>query len=137
MAKSKGRGKHGGKSPSVMGYFRKIFREQPQLLGTRSNQEVIQQWLRDNPEHQAMPASVRNTLSNLKSMLRKKLRGPKPQAEGLDAGSGRRASSQLETLELHIDDALTLARTLDANGLESVIRLLRRARNEVVWKLGQ
>jgi hypothetical protein len=40
-------------------------------------------------------------------------------------------------LEEHIDDCLTVAKLLDREGLGHVIRLLRQARNEVVWKLGQ
>lgn len=47
--------------------------------------------------------------------------------------SGRR----LESLEERIDEGLTMARNLDVSGLENVIQLLRRARNEVVWKIGQ
>jgi hypothetical protein len=43
----------------------------------------------------------------------------------------------LEVLEEQIDECLLAARTLDRQGLESVINLLRRARNEVVWKMGQ
>jgi hypothetical protein len=46
-------------------------------------------------------------------------------------------TNELEVLEQQIDEALIAARTLDKEGLESVISLLRRARNEVVWKLGQ
>jgi hypothetical protein len=32
---------------------------------------------------------------------------------------------------------LTLAKNLDREGLANVIGLLRRARNEVVWKMGE
>jgi hypothetical protein len=50
----------------------------------------------------------------------------------------RRASSNgLEALEEHIDDSLTLAKNLDRSGLAEVIILLRKARNKVVWKLGE
>ena len=41
----------------------------------------------------------------------------------------------LEALEEQIDECLTMARNLDREELESVIHLLRRARNEIVWKL--
>ena len=51
-------------------------------------------------------------------VLRKKLRG-------------------LESLEERIDGCLNMARTMDAEDLSSVISHLRRARNEVVWKLGE
>ena len=43
----------------------------------------------------------------------------------------------LESLEEQIDECLTLAKNLDREGLSSVINLLRRARNEVVWKIGE
>jgi hypothetical protein len=43
----------------------------------------------------------------------------------------------LELLEEQIDDCLILAKHLDREGLDSVIKLLRRARNEVDWKVGQ
>jgi hypothetical protein len=46
-------------------------------------------------------------------------------------------SHKLEALEELIDDCLSLAKHLDREGLESIIKLLRRARNEVVWKMGQ
>ena len=42
-----------------------------------------------------------------------------------------------ESLEEQIDECLTLAKNLDREGLSSVINLLRRARNEVVWKMGE
>ena len=44
-------------------------------------------------------------------------------------------ASKLEQLEENIDECLTFAKNLDRTGLESVIHNLRRARNEVVWKL--
>jgi hypothetical protein len=40
-------------------------------------------------------------------------------------------------LEEQIDECLTLGKRLDREGLRGVLVLLRRARNEVVWKLGQ
>ena len=43
----------------------------------------------------------------------------------------------LDALEEQIDECLTLAKNLDREGLANVISLLRRARNEVVWKMGE
>jgi len=43
----------------------------------------------------------------------------------------------LASLEENIDNCLDQARSLDRDGLEGIIKLLRRARNEVVWKLGE
>jgi hypothetical protein len=131
-------------APSTMGYFRAIFKENPKLLRTRSNEEILRRWLADNPTFRDVPQRVKNTLSNLKSVLRKKRRTRRNrQAEAIQNGANavptlkRLKPSSLEALEIQIDDCLSLARALDPQGLENVIRLLRRARNEVVWKTGQ
>lgn len=137
-----------GDGASVSGYFRAIFKEHPSLLKARSNEELLQRWLADHPDEKEVPGRVKNSLSNLKSVLRKKLRKKtdrekKPEepirATPADesAPSPTTASPNLESLEEQIDDCLTMAKNLDREGLESVIHLLRRARNEVVWKLGQ
>ena len=49
----------------------------------------------------------------------------------------RTGKATLENLEELIDECLVSAKGLDREGLDSVIRLLRHARNSVVWKLGQ
>lgn len=130
---AKRRGKVSGNN-SVMGYFRRIFSERPELLDTRSNAEITQLWLKDHPEHKELPASVRNSLANLKSLLRRKNRNTNPGPAG---NNGTLSQRNLEILEAKIDDALTLARLIDGDELASVVRLLHRARNEIVWKLGQ
>ena len=132
---------------TVSGYFRRLFTENPRWLDATSNAEIVQRWLADHPGTSEMPRNIRNTLANLKSVLRSKLRNkPKrtqrtPQQASDTAGQqGPRrsaASSRLEVLEEQIDDCLILARNTDREGLESIIKLLRRARNEVVRKLGQ
>ena len=53
------------------------------------------------------------------------------------AAAPRKGVRGLESLEEQIDECLTLAKNLDREGLSSVINLLRRARNEVVWKVGE
>jgi hypothetical protein len=90
---------------------------------------------------------VKASLSNVKSMLRSKKRkkvarhaegnqviehGMKPSIARVPSGS-----SKLEQLEQHIDECLIEARLLDKEGLDDVIHYLRRARNAVVWKIGQ
>jgi hypothetical protein len=40
-------------------------------------------------------------------------------------------------LEEKIDERMMLARETDAEGLDGVVKLLRRARNEVVWRSGE
>jgi hypothetical protein len=139
MAKIRGRGP-GGKE-SVSGYFRKIFLDRPELLHSKSNEELIQRWKTDHGTNQ-VPNSVRSNLANLKSNLRKRQRLGLP----LSAQSaGQRTPARtpftgghaLEALEEHIDDSLTMAKNLDRTGLDDVITLLRTARNKVVWKLGE
>jgi hypothetical protein len=130
---------------TVSGYFRRVFAENPKLLNSRSNDELLSRWLADHPGEKEVPERIRQNLSNVKSILRKqqRKRGRRRQEQDQAAGAPprpaapRRASDSLEALEEHIDDALTLAKVIDREGLQSVIHLLRRARNEVVWKQGQ
>jgi hypothetical protein len=134
---------------SIAGYFRKIFEARPRLLGVRSNEQLLKQWLADHPDHPEVPQTVKNNLSNLKSVLRSKKRrkvarrAEAAQANGVPshpvAPVARKptGSTKLEALELQIDECLILARQLDRQELHDVITLLRRARNAVVWKIGQ
>jgi hypothetical protein len=133
---------NGGESAS--GYFRKVFAENPKLLQSRSNEELIRRWLSDHPGEKEVPDRVKNILMNVKSILRKtgRKRGrrqeeKRQQAAGVTPAPARRLARGLEELEEHIDECLTVARIIDREGLDHVIRLLRQARNEVVWKLGQ
>jgi hypothetical protein len=144
MAKAKGNAKADNGAETVSSYFRKVFAENPKLLKSRSNDELLQRWLADHPGEKEVPRRVRQNLANIKSVLRKKgrKRGRRQQAEQLQGGEAtvaqaRRSSRGLEQLEEQIDECLTAAKVLDREGLEHVIRLLRQARNEVVWKLGQ
>jgi hypothetical protein len=143
MAKSKG-GNAGQGAETVSGYFRKVFAENPKLLKTRSNEDLLRRWLTDHPGEKEVPNRVKQGLSNVKSILRKKGRkraGRQEANHELAAGTvpapAKRSSNRLEHLEEQIDECLTAARALDREGLEHVIRLLRQARNQVVWKLGQ
>ena len=89
------------------------------------------------------PERLRQILSNVKSVLRKRGRqktaAAKPQGRLLTARAAARETplDKLEFLEERIDDCLTIAKLVDQEGLGSVIQHPRRARNEVVWKLGQ
>jgi hypothetical protein len=89
--------------------------------------------------------NVKVGLRNVKSVLRSKGRRRRkakaasttataPVGQPTETGVKR---SKLEALEERIDDTLTLARGLEEEGLHDVISHLRRARNEVVWKMGQ
>jgi hypothetical protein len=130
---------------TVSGYFRKVFAEHPDWLDSRSNDQLFARWLKDHPGQTEVPEKVRQNLSNIKSVLRKqsrKARRPKKvrpdaRANSATAEAPRKAVRGLDALEEQIDECLTLARNLDREGLASVIGMLRRARNEVVWKMGE
>jgi hypothetical protein len=142
MAKAKGNGE------SVAGFFRKVFEEKPGLLWERSNEELLKRWLDAHPGHTTVPGKVKANLQNIKSVLRKKgrrRRGGRPKkGAGAETGVSNAApkaramtGSRLEGLEMAIDDCMVMARGIDAEGLHDVLRLLRRARNAVVWMQGQ
>lgn len=136
---------------TTSGYFRRQLKANSALLQTRSNSELLSRWLADNPGQTAVPPNVQKILANVKGILRKKARErgkPKTATEQVahvavaittsePTPVGKTASKSLETLEEQIDDCLTMARSVDADGLVDVIRALRSARNTVVWKLGQ
>ena len=130
---------------TIAGYFRRLFQANPRLLNTRSNEELLNRWLADHPGATEVPRSVKVGLQNVKGILRSKgrrRRAAESSAAGAIAAVSRRAQpgvhqNNLETLEERIDDILMLARGLDEDGLQDVISLLRRARNEVVWRMGQ
>jgi hypothetical protein len=132
---------------TVSGYFRKVFAENPGLLDSRSNDELLQRWLKDHPGKTEVPQNVKAGLQNVKGILRSKGRRKKREKEQPAGQEGHglvaqprpaaRKPNELEQLEERIDDVLRFARDLEREELESVVSLLRRARNEVVWKLGQ
>src|SRR5262245_28667167 len=113
---------------SVQGYFRKIFDEDPKLLKKRSNDELYERWLKDHPGETEVPLRVKQGLSNLKSVMRNRRRRRKRMAgaavaanavaqRGRSAG-GPRGASALVNLESQIDEALVMARHLQAEGLD-------------------
>jgi len=128
---------------SVGGYWRKVLTGNPRLLGRRSNDELYKQWLKDHPEDTEVPDRAKNGLANVKSLMRRNRRkkGKGSQEQDAVVASKQSGSSvslrNLENLEEHIDDCLSVAKHLNRDELESVIRHLRRARNEVVMKIGQ
>jgi hypothetical protein len=147
MAK-KSAGKATGEGESIASYFKAIFKENPTLLTTRSNDEMLQRWLKDHPGEKSVPARIKGNLANVKSVLRKKKRkkpGRKPGRPAVAVAvvaavasePARISTKGFEQLEEQIDDCLTAARGLQNEALAGVIGLLRKARNEVVWKLGQ
>jgi two-component sensor histidine kinase len=145
MAKVNSRSKQMGRRPaegeSISGYFRMVFKENPALLHSRSNDVLLERWLKDHPWAKEVPARVKQNLANIKSILRKKSRKKKITGGATEPAAPTTLRSVpsrgLESLEGSIDDCLTKAKNLDRESLDSIIKLLRRARNEVVWKLGQ
>ena len=128
-------------SESVAGYFRKVFRENPKLLKERSNDELYHRWLADHPGHEEVPAKVKTGLQNIKSVLRAKRtkkKSAQPQAQtALSPQAPRRLPTKgLQQLEEQLDEVLGLAKHIDREGLQDVIVILRRARNEVVRRGG-
>src|SRR5262249_35111265 len=132
----------------IRGDFKAIFKEKPRLLKSTSNEAILKRGHKDHPGEKAVPDGVKGILFNVKSKLRKK-RGAKrgrprneeqPTGEGQPAAAApvrRPATRGLESLEERIDDCLTLARSLDREGLEAVIHLLRKARNGIVVQQGR
>jgi hypothetical protein len=133
MTRTKGRRRRKG---STSAYFRAIFSERPDLLHGTSNEELMKRWVADHPNHKPIELrKAKANLANLKSLMRKEERKGRG---GKAAPLGRMGASSrgLDALEEAIDDCLSAAKGMDRTGLESVIKLLRRARNEVVWKIG-
>ena len=135
MPRTKRRRRRGG---SLSAYFRGVYEERPDWLDSKSNELVLERFKQDHGGKEGN-ARVRANLANIKSTLRKLERegGNSRTGHGLTAAAPSRAGGKsLEALEVHIDDALTMAKNLGLGELESVIQHLRHARNEVVWKLG-
>jgi hypothetical protein len=135
-----------GRGETTAGYFRRVFAEHPEWLEGPSNADVFARWLQDHPGHAEVPEKIKQSLFNIKSVLRKerrKKRGGKKKGQqpaetpAAAAPAPRKRVHGLESLELVIDDCLTRARKMDKEGLADVIGFLRQARNAVVRKLGE
>lgn len=129
-------------------YLNKLFDEHPEWLEQRSNDLILARYREDHGLAADTPIekAVKNNLANLKSVRRKKLRDAgKPRAVAavkhtavaVETVASPRRTSKLEDLELLIDDCLTMARNLNRDGMDEIITMLRRARREVVWKMGE
>jgi hypothetical protein len=102
---------------TVSGYFRRLLEQNPAWLTGRSTQALLDRSLRDNPGQREVPDRVRQNLSNVKSVLRKKLRGkaggPKRESQPVVAATPaavpRRGVGRLELLEGQIDECLASA----------------------------
>jgi hypothetical protein len=141
--RANGTARRGGKEESISGYFRRILEANPALLDGGSNQEILDRWLRDHPGHKEVPPRVRQNFFNVKSVLRGKRRkaakakgSRTTEAASAAAAVVRKPLRGLEALEAAVDDCLAFARSIDREVLAEIIALLRRARNEVVCKMG-
>jgi len=130
---------------TTAGYFRKVFEESPDLLNERSNKALLKRWLADHPGETEVPRSVKVNLANIKGVLRSKQRS-KVAARAqkkLAPGENRKVATvptgdtQLDLLEYQIDECMILAKTMGRDDMESIVSHLRRARKEVVWKIGK
>jgi len=125
--------------PSKSSYWRGIFDKNPKLVKQRSNSSLREQWETDHPG-QKFDESWSQSLSNVKSMYRNKhKKGRKAKAAmngqmGAPVAAVNIPAAALERLENAVDQCLWTAHQLDPAGLDRVIKLLRAARNEIVWK---
>ena len=125
------------KKPSVSSFFRQIYKQQPELLESSSNEEVYN--LFSEMTKRKITDRDKAILSNLKSLERKKAKhGTKGSRKAMKAQNHAvktavgRGGSHLDRLEESIDDCMSAAKVLDREGLLTVIDHLRKARNEVV-----
>jgi hypothetical protein len=144
----------GGGDMNVSRYFKQLFQSRPELLQERSNEAIYAIWLADHPGHREVPKNIQQGLSNIKSVMRRETgspvrgkRGRKPKGYhwgnsengtiSTSSSRGVRTSTRdLETLEVQIDESLSLARKIGTAALELAINHLRMARIQVGLKLG-
>jgi hypothetical protein len=131
MAKTNAKATPPKDQESVAGYFRKVFKKNPKLLWGQSNQELLSRWLADHPGQKEVPDRVKWSLSNIKSVLRKKGRKRKAKAQPAQAmttaprpaeavpTAAKKAARSLDPLEEQIDDCLSLADALEEAGCDN------------------
>lgn len=132
------------KGPSLSGYFKGVFEQHPEWVENKTNDQVLAQYRQDHnlPPDAAVEKRVKDAMANAKSFMRKLLRGGGKKKVGRKARAAAAAAAaaplaSMQQLEVQIDECMSLAWSIDRKGLEDVIRLLRKARNAVVWKLGE
>lgn len=143
--------KSAGDEP-VSPWFSKLFDRRPDLLDSRKNDEIFTIWLQEHPTYKEVPHNIKNILSNVKSQKRREKEGgrkgkgkgkrkarAKVQAAPSNGAAPKVVKTSvrgLEKLEEMIDHCLSLARGEAPEELEAVIHHLRKARNQVVHKMG-
>ncbi len=138
---------------SKSGIFREYFRKHPELLEHSSNQKIYEMFALDHPDT-PLTNELKNVCANVKSQERKRRRTemllangrlpydirlgnrftpmvyvtpPPDDANGTSSPSMGR-SQRLEWLEDQIDMCIAVAKQLDRESLDEVIRVLRKAR---------
>src|SRR5580700_4939572 len=98
------------KSPSgsIQGYFRAIFQENPKLLKKRSNDELYERWLKDHPGEKEVPANVRQSLSNLKSILRHRRKVRRQLNQAIPANQANGTYAPTESIKVSDQNLLHL-----------------------------
>lgn len=116
-------------------YWREYFRKNKHRLRIRSNQHAWDTYLADHPGQKSVPEKWQMALGNMKGELRSRLRSRKPieSTEAPQNGSRPRLSeTQLERLEVAIDQVIITAASIDPERLDKTLRLLRAARRCVL-----
>ncbi len=133
-----------GESKSAL--FKRLFESNPELLKVPSIDEVMK--LFEAETGRSATGKDRGVAANIKSKLRKAhgLRGRRRgRKRGRPVGSGNRAAavavaapraSATLALEDAIEDCIYLARKMESDRLADVIKMLRRARNQLILLAG-
>jgi hypothetical protein len=139
MAKAKDEGESRSK------IFTRYFTKRPDLLRESSFDVIAEMYKAEFPDRDFSDRD-RQIAANIKSKLRRKfkIRRRKRRGRPAAAAAGENAApramrghTSLSILEDHIDECLMLAKRLDRDGLDDVIKHLRRARNLVIVKSGE
>ena len=122
--------------PSKSSVMRQILYDNPTFRRKGGNAKVLERYAEMTGK--AITNSDRQTLANVKSLMKRKKRRRKAAAAAGNAAPKVRkiSGNALERLEVHIDDCLVEARAVDNEQLKKVIDHLRSARNHVVLMQG-
>lgn len=128
-------------SASMSAWCRQLFTQRPDLLNTRSNDEILALWLADNPGHVTPPTSIKNVVTNIKSELRRGRRGGMgggngagfrtPTAPVAGMGGGTILRGVLTGIHANITAGLLVAKATDPTGLAPVVQDLENARTKL------
>jgi len=126
---------------SLSAKLKRLFRADTELLRTRDYDGLKAAWEKGNPG-KPFSEKLRQIAANIKSRMRKDLGMRKRRRkQSAVVANGQAAVKPLRPvllapLEEHIDECLMLARGVGRDQLADVIRLLKRARNQVIMMIG-